>query len=372
MYCERIDCAVIGAGVIGLAVARALALQGREVMVLETAGLIGSEISSRNSEVIHAGIYYTPASKKAQFCVAGKSALYHYAEEHAIEYKRCGKLLLATSPAQLEKLSSYRKNAELNGVDDLVFLNQRDVRALEPECVCDGAVLSPSTGIIDTHGYMLSLQGDIEAAGGMVVLNAHVSDSRVTDEGVLLRVGAQGEEMYLLARTTVNSAGLAAPEVARFMTGFPKPLIPKEFYAKGNYFSLTIKSPFSHLLYPIPDETAGLGIHLTLDLNAQARFGPDVEWVDCLDYDVDPDRARLFYPAIRQYWPGLPEGSLLPGYSGIRPKIQGPGTPPEDFLIQGPADHGIAGLVHLFGIESPGLTSSLAIGDYVAKILTAG
>jgi len=369
VYCEKIDCAVIGAGVVGLAIGRALALQGHEVMVLETASLIGSEISSRNSEVIHAGIYYTPGSRKAEFCVAGKSALYHYVQERGLDYRKCGKLLVATNLSQVEKLQSIKTNAQQNGVNDLVGLSKQDVLTLEPECHCHSALMSPSTGIIDTHGLMLSLQGDIEAAGGMVILNARVVTTQATDDGIVLKVKAQGEIMALQARTMINSAGLCAPEIARSMKGFPQSLVPKQYYAKGNYFSLNIKSPFTHLIYPVPDESAGLGIHLTLDLNGQARFGPDVEWVDRLDYDVDGDRAQEFYPAIRRYWPGLPDGSLLPGYAGIRPKIQAPGKPAEDFMIQGPQDHGITGLVHLFGIESPGLTSSLAIGDHVAKIL---
>ncbi len=368
MYCEKIDCAVIGAGVVGLAIGRALALQGHEVMVLESAGSIGSEISSRNSEVIHAGIYYPPGSRKAEFCVAGKSALYHYVKERGLDYRRCGKLLVATNSDQVEKLTSIRTNADLNGVNDLVFLSKSDVVALEPECCCQSALLSPSTGIIDTHGLMLSLQGDIEAAGGMVILNTRVVGTEAKDDGLVLMVEAQGENMSLQARTMINSAGLAAPEIARSMTGYPQSLVPRQYYAKGNYFSLSTKSPFNHLIYPVPVESAGLGIHLTLDLNSQARFGPDVEWVDDLDYDVDSERAQVFYPAIRRYWPGLPDGSLLPGYAGIRPKIQAPGQPAEDFMIQGPADHGIAGLVHLFGIESPGLTSSLAIGEYVSNI----
>ena len=371
MYCEKIDCAVIGAGVVGLAIARALALRGHEVMVLEAASLIGSEISSRNSEVIHAGIYYPPGSRKAEFCVAGKSALYHYVKERGLDFRKCGKLLVATNSEQVEKLRPIKTNAELNGVKDLVRLSRQDVLALEPECWCDGALLSPSTGIIDTHSLMLSLQGDIEAAGGMVVLNARVVSTQITDDGLVLKVEAQGEMMALQARTVINSAGLTAPEIARSMTGFPQFLVPDQYYAKGNYFSLSTKSPFNHLIYPVPDESAGLGIHLTLDLNGQARFGPDVEWVDRLDYDVDHDRAQLFYPAIRRYWPGLPDDSLAPGYAGIRPKIQAPGKPAEDFMILGPVDHGIVGLVHLFGIESPGLTSSLAIGDHVAKILSS-
>ncbi len=370
MYSEQIDCAVIGAGVIGLAIARALALRGRDVMVLETAGLIGSEISSRNSEVIHAGIYYAPASKKAEFCVAGRQAIYRYVRERGIGHKRCGKLLVANNAEQLEKLRSIQKNAEGNGVDDLVWLSKNDVFSLEPDCQCSGALLSPSTGIIDTHAYMLSLQGDLEAAGGMVALNAHVRRAQVIDDGIALTVETPGETMCLRTRTMVNAAGLFAPEIARSITDFPQHLVPQDYYAKGNYFSLSTKAPFSHLIYPVPDESAGLGVHLTLDLAGQARFGPDVQWVNSLDYDVDPARARLFYPAIRRYWPGLPDGSLIPGYSGIRPKIQAPGESAKDFLILGPKDHGIRNLVHLFGIESPGLTSSLAIADHVSKILS--
>ncbi len=370
MYCEKIDCAVIGAGVVGLAIARALALRGREVMVLETASSIGSEISSRNSEVIHAGIYYPPASKKAELCVAGKRALYQYVKERGLDYRKCGKLLVANTPDQIEKLHSYKKNAELSGVNDLVFLSREDVSALEPECHCNSALLSPSTGIIDTHAFMLSLHGDIEAAGGMVVLNTPVVSTQVAGDEVVLTVETQGEIIGLQARAMINSAGLAATGIAHSMAGFDPSLVPEQYYAKGNYFSLNTKSPFTHLLYPVPDEAAGLGIHLTLDLNGQARFGPDVEWVDSLDYDVDGERAQLFYPAIRHYWPGLPDGSLFPGYSGIRPKIQAPGEPAADFMIHGPDTHGIAGLVHLFGIESPGLTSSLAIGEHVAKMLS--
>jgi len=370
MYCEQIDCAVIGAGVIGLAVGRALALQGREVMVLEAAGLIGSEISSRNSEVIHAGIYYTPGSGKAELCRAGKIALYRYVKDRGIDHKQCGKLLVATTADQVTKLRSIKENAALNGVNDLVYLSRQDVLALEPECCCQGGLLSPSTGIIDTHSFMISLQADIEAAGGMVVLNARVGAMETAGDTVSLMVETQGETMCLKAGTVVNSAGLAAPEIARSMKGFPLTLVPNQYYAKGNYFTLSTKSPFNHLLYPVPDESAGLGIHLTLDLGGQARFGPDVEWVERLNYDVAPERAQLFYPAIRRYWPGLPDGSLLPGYSGIRPKLQAPGKPAEDFMIQGPDTHGIAGLVHLFGIESPGMTCALAIGEHITRLLS--
>lgn len=369
MYTEKIDCAVIGAGVVGLAIARALALQGYEVMVLETAGLIGSETSSRNSEVIHAGIYYTPGSNKANFCVAGKKALYRYVEERGVDYKNCGKLLVANSPVQLENLATIIQNAAANGVDDLVTLTSADVFALEPAVACKAALFSPSTGIIDTHGFMVALQGDLEAAGGMVVLNATVKSAHISDDTTDLIVEAEGETMCLKAGTVVNSAGLFAPRIARSMDGFPQHLVPQEYYARGNYFSLTVKSPFTHLIYPVPEDGAGLGTHLTLDLAGQARFGPDVEWIDEIDYDVDPERAALFYPAIRRYWPELEDNTLIPAYSGIRPKIQPREKGAADFLIQGPKEHGVSGLVQLFGIESPGITSSLAIGDYVSSLL---
>lgn len=370
MNFERIDCAVIGAGVVGLAIARALANQGREVMVFETASLIGSETSSRNSEVIHAGIYYTPNSKKAKFCVAGKTALYEYIEDRGVGYKRCGKLIVATSTGKIEKLRTIKARAAVNGVEDLVELSKEDVFALEPECQCEAALLSPSTGIIDTHSYMLSLQADIEAAGGMVVLNAHVQSTQASANALRVRVESQGTVMDLQARTLINSAGLWAPEIAKSMKGFPSSLVPKPYYAKGVYFTLSEKAPFSHLIYPVPENSASLGVHYTMDLNNQPRFGPDVEWVESFEYDVDPDRADKFYPMIRDFWPGLPEGSLQPSYSGIRPKIHAPGETSRDFLILGPDDHGIPGLVHMLGIESPGLTSSLAIGDHVASIVS--
>ncbi len=364
---EHVDTIVIGAGVIGLATARALALAGRDVLILEKAESFGTETSSRNSEVIHAGIYYPKDSLMARFCVAGRRALYDYLRERGLPHARCGKLIVATDADELDKLAGIRARAAANGVEDMRLLTTAEARALEPALACTGALLSPSTGLIDSHAYMLSLLGDAENAGATLVCHAPVPGGRVVDGGFEVDVGG-AEPMRLGCRLLVNCAGLHAPALARALEGMPPGLVPPAFFAKGNYFTLTGRSPFSRLIYPVP-VPGGLGTHLTLDLAGQARFGPDVEWVERIDYAVDPRRSEGFYAAIRRYWPGLPDGALQPGYSGIRPKIVPPGAPGQDFVIQGPREHGVPGLVNLFGIESPGLTASLAIASQVAEIV---
>ena len=364
---DRVDCVVVGAGVVGLAVARALALQGREVMVLESADAIGTGTSSRNSEVIHAGIYYPQGSLKARLCVEGKELLYAYCAERGVGHSRCGKLLVATSEAQMAQLQSIIDKAGANGVPDLVLLTRDEARALEPQLECVAAVLSPSTGIVDSHGLMLALQGDLENAGGLVVLNSPVVQVNRVQDATILIVN-DGTELQV--NTLVNAAGLGAQALAARFGGLAPEFVPPSYYAKGNYFNLAGRSPFSRLIYPVP-EAAGLGVHLTIDLGGQAKFGPDVQWVGSPDdLAVDPARGDAFYAEVRKYWPALRDGALTPGYAGIRPKIQAPVEAAKDFLIQGPAAHGVPGLVNLFGIESPGLTSSLAIGDYVSRLLT--
>jgi L-2-hydroxyglutarate oxidase LhgO len=366
---DSVDCVVVGAGVIGLAVARRLAQAGREVVVLEAAEGIGTVTSSRNSEVIHAGIYYKAASLMARMCVTGKKMLYQYCAEHGVPHKNCGKLIVATTPKEAEKLQSIRAHAEANGVLDMQMLSGEAARALEPALNCDAALLSPSTGIIDSHAFMLALRGDAEAAGAALAFHTPLLHARVVAGKIELDAGGDAP-MTLECRLLVNSAGLNAPAVARGIDGMPLELIPRAYLAKGNYFSCSKKAPFSHLIYPVP-EPGGLGVHLTLDMAGQARFGPDVEWVDTIDYAVDPARAERFYPAIRKYWPSLPDGALMPSYSGMRPKIVPPAVASQDFVVQGPKDHGVAGLINLFGIESPGLTSSLAIADYVSNLADA-
>jgi len=357
---ERLDAVVVGAGVVGLAIARELAMAGREVVILDAEDAIGTHTSSRNSEVIHAGIYYPKGSLKARACVEGKHLLYEYCASHGVPHRRCGKLIVATDQAQLEELNSIRARAHANAVEDVDWIAKEEVARLEPELFCVGALHSPSTGIIDSHALMLAYLGDAEAHGAMLALKSRFERAAVGDG---FEVHVAGSEP-IACNVLVNSAGLRAPTVAKSIEGYDERLAPGEFYAKGNYYSLTRRSPFSRLVYPVP-EPGGLGVHVTLDMAGQARFGPDVEWVERIDYDVDPRRAERFYAAIRRYWPGLPDGALLPGYSGIRPKTAGPGEPAPDFHIQGPAQHGVPGLVHLFGIESPGLTASLALADAV-------
>jgi L-2-hydroxyglutarate oxidase LhgO len=363
---DKVECVVVGAGVVGLAAARRLAEAGREVIVLEAEGDIGTGTSSRNSEVIHAGIYYPAGSLMARLCVTGRQALYAYCAARGIPHRRCGKLIVATTEQETERLAAIRAHAETNGVGDLQTLSGEAARALEPALACVGALLSHSTGILDSHALMLALRGDIEAAGGALAFHAPLSRAEATTDGFVLEVGGAAP-MTLQCRLLVNAAGLAAPAVARAIAGLPPERVPTAYYAKGNYFSCSARVPFSRLIYPVP-EPGGLGVHLTIDLGGQAKFGPDVEWVDTIDYTVDPARAERFYPAIRRYWPGLPDDALAPSYAGIRPKIVPPAVARQDFVIQGPRDHGVAGLVNLFGIESPGLTSSLAIADEVLRV----
>jgi L-2-hydroxyglutarate oxidase LhgO len=367
---DSIDCVVIGAGVVGLAVARALALEGRDVVVLEAADAIGTETSSRNSEVIHAGIYYPAGSLKARFCVEGKHFLYAYCAERGIPHRRCGKMIVATRPGQDAYLDKLRAQALANGVEDLRLVDGAAARAIEPELACDAALLSPSTGIIDSHSLMLAYQGDAEAHGAVVAFLSPVLGGEVRNDGIDLRVGG-AEPTTLRARLVVNAAGLGAQAVAGSIAGIPAARVPPLHYAKGNYFSLAGRSPFSRLVYPVP-EPGGLGVHISIDLAGQARFGPDVEWIEDIAYDVDPRRADGFYAEVRRYWPGLRDGALQPAYSGIRPKLGPAGTPAADFVVEGPEDHGVPGLVNLFGIESPGLTASPAIAACVVAKLRPG
>jgi L-2-hydroxyglutarate oxidase LhgO len=365
---DQVDCVVIGAGVVGLAVARALSMAGREVLVLEAADAIGTGTSSRNSEVIHAGIYYPAGSLKSRLCVQGKAMLYDYCAERGIGHRRCGKLIVATSEAQVPQLTGIIAKAAANGVSDLVLLTRDQARAMEPQLECVAAIHSPSTGIVDSHALMLSLQGDLEACGGLVVLNTAVASVQHTQVATII-VANDGTQ--LRANGVVNAAGLHAPAMAKRIQGLDPVHIPQAFFAKGNYFTLAGRSPFSRLIYPVP-QAAGLGVHLTVDMGGQAKFGPDVQWVDSADgLVVDPSRGDAFYAEVRKYWPGLQDGALVPGYAGIRPKINAPHEAARDFLVQGPAQHGVAGLVNLFGIESPGLTSSMAIANHVTDLLSA-
>jgi L-2-hydroxyglutarate oxidase LhgO len=362
---ESVDAVVVGAGVVGLAIARELALAGREVIILDAEDAIGTHTSSRNSEVIHAGIYYPKGSLKARSCVAGRDLLYEYCATHGVPHRRCGKLIVATNENQLKELQNIRDKAHANGVTDVDWIAKDEVARMEPELFCMGALLSPSTGIIDSHSLMLAYLGDAEAHGAMLALKSPLERARVR-EGFELHVSGSDP---IRCTVLVNSAGLRAPTVAKAIEGYPSHLVPRELYAKGNYYSLNRKNPFKRLIYPVP-EPGGLGVHVTLDLAGQARFGPDVEWVERINYDVDPRRAERFYAAIRRYWPGLPDDSLSPGYAGIRPKTAGPGEPAPDFEIQGPRKHGVPGLVHLYGIESPGLTASLALARVVREELS--
>jgi L-2-hydroxyglutarate oxidase LhgO len=364
---DTVECIVIGAGVVGLAVARTLARAGIEVVVLEGADCIGSGTSSRNSEVIHAGIYYPTGSLKARLCVRGRDMLYEYCESRGVPHRRSGKVIVAVDDEQMGRLEAIHRKAAENGVESLVALDASGLHAKEPEVVGVAALWSPDTGIVDTHGLMLAYQGEAEDHGAVIAFESPIAGGLVTPDGIEVVTGGS-EPMRLRCRMLVNAAGLFAQDVANRIEGIPAATVPPRYLAKGNYFSLARRSPFSHLVYPIP-EPGGLGVHATLDLGGQCRFGPDVEWIDEINYDVDPIRGDRFYAAIRRYWPGLPDGALQPGYAGIRPKLVPAGTLDADFMIQGPETHGIPGLVNLYGIESPGITASLAIAEIVAATL---
>ena len=365
---DEIECVVVGAGVVGLATARALALAGWEVLVLERAYTIGFETSSRNSEVIHGGLYYAAGSLKARCCVAGRERLYPYCRENGIPHAQIGKMIVAAQEDEIAGLERIAKTARVNGVDDLEWLTSTQAQRLEPELHCVAALLSPSTGIIDSHALMLAFQGEAEAAGATVVLRTPVLSGRVRDDGFDLTLGGS-EPTSIRCRCLVNAAGLYASALAHTIDGVPRETIPPAYFCRGVYFSLTGRAPFRRLVYPVPPP-GGLGVHITVDLAGQARFGPDVEWISEVDYTVDPARGDAFYAAIRTYWPGLRDGALQPGYAGVRPKISGPKEPAVDFVVQGPEIHGVTGLVNLYGIESPGLTASMPLADEVVRQLT--
>ncbi|MCQ0092226.1 NAD(P)/FAD-dependent oxidoreductase [Roseovarius sp. M141] len=365
---DKVEYIVVGAGVVGLAIARRLAESGKEVLILEQAGAFGTETSSRNSEVIHAGIYYTAGSLKARLCVEGRALLYDYARTRAIPHSQCGKLIVATESAQVARLGEIRKQAADCGVSDLHLMDAAQVATLEPDLRCKAALMSPSTGIIDSHALMLALLGDAEAKGAMLSLNTQVLSIRATGKGfeIVTKDRQSGEVFELKAGQLVNAAGLWASEVASRIDGLDPRHIPETHFARGSYFTLSGRPRFSHLVYPVP-EPGGLGVHLTLDLAGSMRFGPDVEWIDRPVYAVNASNRAVFAQKIKAYWPGLPADDLHPSYCGIRPKLSGPGAPARDFRIDTAARHCIPGLVNLFGIESPGLTSSLAIADWVAE-----
>ncbi|HAS82345.1 MAG TPA: FAD-dependent oxidoreductase [Verrucomicrobia bacterium] len=367
MHSETVEAVVIGAGVIGLAIARALALTGREVLILEAEARFGTQTSSRNSEVIHAGLYYPPGSWKARLCVVGKAQLYHYCAERGIAHRAIGKLLVACDAVERPLLAAYAERAAANGVP-LQPLTAAEIRSLEPAVHALAGLYSPTTGILDSHGFMLALLGDAEQAGATLVTRTPVIGGRITANGIVLHTGGEAP-WRLQSRIVVNAAGLCAQDVARRIAGFPVACIPPIFYAKGHYFTLSGRTPFQHLVYPMPDH-AGLGIHATLDLGGQCKFGPDVSgWPTTPDYAFETGLEAKFYRAIRRYYPDLADGALQPGYTGLRPKITGPTEAAGDFLIQGPAAHGVPGLVNLFGMESPGLTAALAIAEEVTGMM---
>jgi L-2-hydroxyglutarate oxidase LhgO len=365
---DRIEVVVIGAGVVGLAIGRALAQSGREVLVLESERHFGTGTSSRNSEVIHAGLYYPTGSLKATLCVDGRRQLYAYCAERGVAHRRLGKLVVATRAEQLDALQAIQHKALANGVENCRLIDAAEAGRLEPRLRCVAALHSQETGVIDSHGLMLALLGDMEAAGGTLACAAPFERAQRHGAGWVVHTG--GEAPFALAADwIVNAAGLHAQQVAANIESLPPAAIPPRFLARGCYFQLSGRAPFTRLVYPVP-VPGGLGVHLTLDLGGQARFGPDVEWIDAIDYTVDPRRADAFYAEVREYWPQLPDGALQPAYCGIRPKLSGPGDPAADFVIAGPGAHGVGGLVNLFGIESPGLTACLAIGNLVRRQLS--
>ena len=365
---DHVECVVAGAGVVGLAVARALARAGREVLVVEAAQGLAEGTSGRGSGVIHAGLYYPTQSLKARLCVAGRSALYAFAEASGVPCKRIGKLVVATSPAEDRALATIAAQARINGVHDLQPLDAKAAAKLEPALVCTSALLSPSTGVIDVTALLHALRADAEEFGAVAAFQAPLEAAVPETSGFTLQIGGAAP-MRIRCRTLVNAAGHGASKVARAIDGFAAKHVPQGYLAKGNYFRSSEPVPFSRLIYPIP-VPGGIGTHLTIDPAGAARFGPDVEWVDTLDYRVDPRRAERFYADVRRWWPGLPGGALQPDYAGIRPKISGPGQASRDFMIEGEADHGVPSLVNLFGIESPGVTASLAIADHVQALLS--
>ncbi len=364
---EQVDCIVIGAGVVGLAVARAMARKGREVIILEKADAFGTETSSRNSEVIHAGVFYVHGSLKERLCIEGRDKMYAFCDAYGVAYKRTTKLIYAAQESEIEGLRALQKHARDSGVH-LTWMSSSDARRLEPELHCAAALHSPLSGIVDSHALMLAFLGDAEAHGASIAYNSPVVGGAAGDAGVEIETGGP-DAMRLQARTVINCAGLGAQRVGRAVNGVRPESVPPQHLAKGSYFYLSGKPPFSRLIYPLPGR-ASLGLHYTRDLAGQGRFGPDLEWVEAVDYHVQEQRERLFYEEIRRYWPGLPDGALRPGYSGVRPKIQGPGEPAKDFVIQMPQETGVNGFVALYGIESPGLTSCLAIADWVAERIT--
>jgi L-2-hydroxyglutarate oxidase LhgO len=365
---EQIDCAVIGAGAVGLAVARRMALDGREVVVLEAEEAFGTHTSARNSEVIHAGIYYASGSMKARLCVSGKKALYRYCAVHDVKHSNTGKVVVACEEAQVPAMHKYMEQGRTNGVDDLRLLSGGELAELEPNVRAAAGFFSPSTGDIDSHGLMLAYLGDAEDHGAALALASPVLSGSAGTDGIRLDVGG-AEAMGIRCRAVINCAGLKAPDVARSIAGVPAQTIPPTYYAIGHYYTFSGKSPFNHLVYPVT-RADWLGVHVTIDLGGQVKFGPDFEWIDGIDYRFDERREPLFYEAIRRYFPELQDGALQPGYTGIRPRITGPGEPVQDFMFSGPREHSIPGLVNLYGIESPGLTSSLAIADHVAGLLS--
>ena len=358
---------VVGAGVVGLAVARVAALAGHEVIVAEQEAGIGHGISSRNSEVIHAGIYYPSGSLRAYHCPRGRRLLYEYCASHGVPHRKCGKLIVATNDVEAAKLETLLTQALANGCENMGLIEAKEARRMEPALCCIGALNSPETGIIDSHSFMRALQGDLEDRGGMVAFNTRIEGLALSPDGWQVRFDAP-EPQFIIVDAVLNCAGLGAQALARVTDGYPAERVPKLVLAKGNYFGYAGRPAFARLIYPAP-VPGGLGVHVTLDLAGRMRFGPDVEWIDAENYDVNPARADAFYQRIRDYWPALPDGSLVPDYAGIRPKLTGPGEPAADFLVDGPAGHGLPRLVHLFGIESPGLTSSLSLAEAVIEAL---